>query len=119
MLLKNTHEHQDIVLRNHNGTGATGSGTNGINNGVTDDQLEVDSPIPVHPLGVKPLGNQYLSSTANARRGLGKLQALPDEVLSQLLEYFDQQSVRKLGYTCKFLFAFCHSDDFWKALFLE
>lgn len=119
MLLKNTNEHQDIVLRNHNGTQVTGSGTNGIDNGVTGDQLEVDSPIPVHPLGVKPLGNQYLSSTANARRALGRLQVLPDEVLSQLLEYFDQQSVRKLGYTCKFSFAFCHSDDFWKPFFLE
>lgn len=119
MLLKNAREHQDIVLRNHNGTGDTGSGTNGIDNEVADEQLDLDSPIPVHPLGIKPLGNQYLSSTVNARRALGQFQALPDEVLSQLVEYFDQQSVRKLGYTCKFLFAFCHSDEFWKTLFLE
>lgn len=123
MLLRNTYEHQDIVLGNHNGnhngTGVTVTATNGTDNGVTDEQLDLDSPIPVHPLGIKPLGNQYLSPTVNARRALGQLQALPDEVLSQLLEYFDQQSVRTLGYTCRFLFAFCHSDEFWKPLFLE
>lgn len=123
MLLRNFQDHQDIVLRNHSEAVVTVAVSNGVttagSNGVTDDQLDLDTPVPVHPLGVKPLGNQYLSSTVNARRALGQLQTLPDEVLSQLLEYFDQQSLRKLGYTCRFLFAFCHSDEFWKPLFLE
>lgn len=110
-------EHQDIVLRNHNGTGVTGDT---LGQGRMDEQQSsVESPIPSHPLGVKPLGNQYLSSAVNARGSIGRLQVLPDEVLAQLFEYFGQQSLRKLGYTCRFLFAFCHADDLWKTLFLE
>lgn len=114
-------EHQDIVLRNHNGTAVT---VDGLGEGRMDEQRVdveslVESPIPSHPLRIKPLGNQYLSSAVNARRATGRLQVLPDEVLAQLLEYFGQQSLRKLGYTCRFLFAFCHADDLWKALFLE
>lgn len=75
--------------------------------------------IPLHPLGIKPLGNQFLASGPNARESAGALQALPDEILAIFLEYLDPRSLRLLGYTCKFLYAFCTSDDLWKALFLE
>jgi hypothetical protein len=75
--------------------------------------------VPLHPLGVKPLGNLYLASGPNARNSIGTFQTLPDEILALILEYFDQLSVRRLGYTCKFLFALCSSDDVWKSLFLE
>ena len=96
-------------------------------NGITENDTLVEdtaiesstASIPTHPLGVKPLGNQYLSDVVSARKSLGNLQALPDEVLSQFLEYLDLKTLRTLGYTCKFLFAFCHSDEFWKPLFLE
>ncbi|KAI6364332.1 hypothetical protein MCOR25_005670 [Pyricularia grisea] len=84
---------------------------------VSNDALE--SSIPVHPLGVKPLGNQYFASGGNARRNIGVFQILPDEALMLLLEQFDARTLRVLGYTCKFLFAFCSSDDLWKTLFLE
>lgn len=72
-----------------------------------------------HPLGVLPLGNQYLSSTPTARLFSGTLQLLPDEMLTVLLEYFDVHTLRQLGYTCKFLFAFTYATDLWKAGFLE
>ena len=79
-----------------------------------------ESPIPSHPLGIKPLGNQYLSpGSGRARDNLGSLQALPDEVLMTLLESLDRNALRVLGQCCKFLFAFCSSDDIWKAVFLE
>ncbi|KAB5563432.1 hypothetical protein GE09DRAFT_1285338 [Coniochaeta sp. 2T2.1] len=79
-----------------------------------------DGPaVPLHPLSIKPLGNLYLASGPNARDSLGSFQALPDETLAVLLEYFDQRTVRQLGYTCKILFALCSSDDVWKSLFLE
>lgn len=108
---------EDIALRNHNGLGVT---TNGLGVCSMDEQqASVESPIPSHPLGIKPLGNQYLSSAVNARGSIGRLQVLPDEVLAQLFEHFGQQSLRRLGYTCRFLFAFCHADDLWKTLFLE
>lgn len=108
---------EDIVLRNHNGFGVTADGRSEAR--MDEQQASVESRIPSHPLGVKPLGNQYLSSAANARGSIGRFQVLPDEVLAQLFEYFGQPSLRRLGYTCRFLFAFCHADDLWKALFLE
>lgn len=80
--------------------------------------LHSDS-IPTHPLGVKPLGNQYLSDGPKARRSIGDWRILPDEILMILLESCDKLSLLNLGHTCKFFYAFCHSDELWKALFLE
>ena len=88
--------------------------------GVVSLELEEESPnsIPHHPLGIKPLGNQY-TATSNGKDAIGPLKLLPDEVLAILLEYFGSFQLRLLGSTCKFLYAFCRSDDFWKVLFIE
>ncbi|KAI1382215.1 Clavaminate synthase-like protein [Hypoxylon crocopeplum] len=75
--------------------------------------------IPVHPMGVKPLGNQYFASGPTARQSLGSLGRLPDEMILQVLEHLDTQSLKDLGFTCRFLYAFCELDELWKALFLE
>lgn len=74
--------------------------------------------IPLHPLGVKPSGNQYTASS-NARHFAGSFQNLPDEILAISLEYLDSSELCLLGSTCKTLYAFCRSDDLWKALFIE
>lgn len=74
--------------------------------------------IPLHPLGVKPSGNQY-TATSNARHATGTFQILPDEMLAIFLEYLESADLQLLGSTCKSLFAFCRSDDLWKALFIE
>ncbi|CVL10088.1 uncharacterized protein FPRO_04801 [Fusarium proliferatum ET1] len=87
-----------------------------------DDTYESTSQsdsIPPHPLGLKPLGNQYFFTGRNARRSIGSWRILPDEVLSLVLEQFDAAALLKLGHTCKFLYAFCHSDEFWKPMFLR
>lgn len=88
-----------------------------------DDVHEQPDPtndsIPSHPLGVKPLGNQYLSDGPNAKASIGVWACLPDEVLMTVLEYFDKSCLFSLGSTCKFLYAFCHSEELWKALFLQ
>ncbi|KAJ0387539.1 hypothetical protein COL922a_002163 [Colletotrichum nupharicola] len=83
------------------------------------DAVMTSESIPTHPLGVKPLGNQYLSDRPNARKHIGVFTTLPDEALMILLEYLDQSNLRNLGYTSKFLYAFCQSDELWKALFLD
>lgn len=88
-------------------------------NGTLDDDGLDSSSIPSHPLGIKPLGNKYFSGGGDARRSMGVLQILPDEMLMQLLEYLDQRTLRLFGYTCKFLFACCVSDDIWKTIYLE
>jgi hypothetical protein len=82
--------------------------------------VEEESPnsIPRHPLGIKPLGNQY-TAASNGKGAIGPLKLLPDEVLAILLEYIDSFQLCLLGSTCKFLYAFCRSDDLWKTLFIE
>jgi hypothetical protein len=85
---------------------------------VTPLNPDIEQAIPSHPLGVKPSGNKY-TATKNARVAIGTFQILPDEVLVILLEYLDSRLLRHLGSTCKALYAFCHSDDLWKALFIE
>lgn len=75
--------------------------------------------IPSHPLRVKPLGNRYLSHGPNARASVGAWSALPDEVLLLVLELFESSELRRLGSTCKFLYAFCHLEELWKAVFLQ
>jgi hypothetical protein len=74
--------------------------------------------IPTHALGVKPLGNRYLSKGPNAKASSGSWGVLPEEMVMLVLEQMDARSLLSLGSTCKFLFAFCHSDELWKALFL-
>jgi hypothetical protein len=88
--------------------------------GVASLELEDESPhsVPHHPLGIKPFGNQY-TATNNGKNAIGPLALLPDEVIAILLEYFDSSQLRLLGSTCKFLYAFCRSDDLWKTLFIE
>ncbi|KAG4441321.1 hypothetical protein IFR05_003184 [Cadophora sp. M221] len=79
---------------------------------------ESPNAIPPHPLGVKPAGNQY-TATSIARNFIGSFRRFPDEILALFLEYLDSYKLRYLGTTCKFLHAFCRSDDLWKALFIE
>ncbi|KAI8632043.1 Clavaminate synthase-like protein [Xylariaceae sp. FL1651] len=83
-----------------------------------DDRTIVDS-IPTHPMGIKPLGNQYFASAPNARRCSGVVGRLPDEMILHLFEYFDAESLKKLASTCRFFYAFGQLDDLWKTLLLE
>ncbi|KAL8411781.1 hypothetical protein RB596_001148 [Gaeumannomyces avenae] len=104
---------QDDVCRTNGGDGSTEMLEE------EDDACAFESSVPCHPLGIKPLGNQYFSTTANARDHVGTLQLLPDETLLLLLEHLDPQSLRRLGYTSRFLHAFCTSDELWKPLLLK
>jgi hypothetical protein len=82
--------------------------------------LEEESPylIPHHPLGIKPSGNQYTVGF-NSKSLAGLFQIFPDEILAIFLEHLDSSILPLLGSTCKFLYAFCRSDDLWKSLFIE
>jgi len=66
----------------------------------------------------KPLGNQYTASIV-AKNHVGYFGLWPDEVLSIFLEYLDSHLLLRLSTACKFLYAFCRSDDLWKTLFIE
>jgi hypothetical protein len=80
---------------------------------------EASDFIPTHPLGLKPLGNQYFYEGPNARRNIGTWAALPEEMLALVLEGFDKSSLLSLGSTCKYMYASCHSEELWKALYLR
>jgi hypothetical protein len=88
---------------------------------TVDSEINVEESllsIPLHPLGIKPLGNQW-TATTKSRSFSGEFQVLPDEILALLLEYFDSRLLCLLQTTCKFLYAFCRSEDLWKTLFIE
>jgi hypothetical protein len=86
--------------------------------GFEVQSAESSQSIPHHPLSVKPSGNQY-TSLYNSKGFVGAFQLFPDEILVIFLEYLDSCTLRCLGSTCKFLYAFCRSDDLWKSLFIE
>ena len=87
--------------------------------GRDDGLLAMANAIPVHPLGVKPLGNQYLATGPNARVSMGRFRLFPDEMLMSFLEYLDAAALRAIGSACRFLYAACRYDDLWKSLYLE
>jgi hypothetical protein len=97
----------------------SGGGTESL---PTLDSLEESSEessqsIPLHAIGVKPSGNQYTASKI-ARNYVGYFGLWPDEVIAIFLEYLDSDLLLRLSTACKFLYAFCRSDDLWKALFI-
>jgi hypothetical protein len=97
------------------------SGSRGVVGSIDSEPLAIEESsvsIPSHPLGVKPSGNQYTAEN-NARDRAGYFQILPDEILAIFLEYLESHRLGLLGSTCKFLHAFCRSEDIWKALFIE
>lgn len=80
---------------------------------------ESSQSVPSHPYGIKPLGNQY-TATLISKDFIGPdFAKFPDEVLAIVLEYLEAQELVALGSSCKFLHAFCRSEDLWKTLFIE
>jgi len=73
---------------------------------------------PVHPLGVKPLGNAY-KSDVDLRRSSGVFARLPEDLFFQILETLDSEGLVGLGTTCKAMYAFSRAEELWKALFVE
>ena len=87
---------------------------------LVNSEGDGESPVtmvPIHPLGIKPAGNAYTSST-NIRSTIGAFATLPDELIIRVLDYLDAPSLLQLGTTCKALYAFCRLEDLWKALFI-
>lgn len=74
--------------------------------------------IPCHPLSVKPSGNGLLANRY-LRAAIGRFDALPDELILILLEYFDGPTLVSIGRTCKAFYAFTRAEELWKALFIR
>lgn len=74
--------------------------------------------VPSHPLSIKPAGNAY-TATKNIKLAAGLFMDLPDELVIQVLESLDADSLKRLACTCKALYAFSRFEDLWKTLCIE
>jgi hypothetical protein len=83
-----------------------------------NDDEDVATALPSHPLGVKPAGNAYTASE-NIKSRCGSFARLPDELLGHILESFDADTLIRLGSTCRALYAFTRLDELWRALFVR
>ncbi|KAI0395821.1 Clavaminate synthase-like protein [Xylariaceae sp. FL0594] len=108
-----------LLAEGTNHGGGRRSGTmdrNGID--IVETGTSLDS-IPIHPMGIKPLGNQFFANGPNARQSAGIVGHLPDEMILHLFEHLDARSIQMLSSSCRFLYAFGQLDDLWKSLFIE
>lgn len=71
-----------------------------------------------HNLGVRPSGNA-LFATTNLKTSVGSFAILPDEVIAQVLDYFDAATLLRLGASCRALHAFTRNEELWRTLFVE
>jgi hypothetical protein len=76
-----------------------------------------------HPHGVQPnlgLFDEGGAATPSVRSaGLGRLAALPDEALLNVLENLSAADLARLATASKVLWVFCQHEELWKALSLE
>ena len=105
----------NVLLPSQNiATEAPSSHQNLVNRSGEHDSLTV----PSHPLRIKPAGNVY-TATENIKLAAGSIAALPDQLLVQVLESLDATSLRRLGCTCKALYAFSRLEELWKTSCIE
>ena len=76
-----------------------------------------------HPHGVQPnlgLFDEGGAAGLSVRSaGLGRLAALPDEALLNVLENLPAADLARLATSSKVLWVFCQHEELWKALCLE
>ncbi|EME26338.1 uncharacterized protein Gasu_60130 [Galdieria sulphuraria] len=75
--------------------------------------------VPAHPLGIKPLGNLWTTSSYSVdsigrEKSLGFFSILSDEWLLDLLYYLDGCSAAMLSCCSKYLYAFCSYNELWR-----
>jgi hypothetical protein len=85
---------------------------------LPEEDEDVTTAIPPHPLDIKPAGNAYTASQ-NSKTHCGSFARLPDELLNHILESFDADALVRLGSTCRALYAFTRLDELWRALFVR
>ncbi|CAG8554871.1 18934_t:CDS:2 [Dentiscutata erythropus] len=75
-----------------------------------------------HPLGIMPWGNYFIDSTEKGFRknrretSLGALAHLTDEIILEILGYFNVKELLTLGFTSQVLYCFVSFEDLWKQL---
>lgn len=92
--------------------------TGSLRPGRPSSDDESATALPRHLLDVKPSGNAF-DAKSNRRSASGLFSLFPDELLNQVMEALDAQSLLGLGATCKALYAFAMVEDLWKSLLIE
>lgn len=84
---------------------------------INQDNLTQPTSVGVrHPLGVRPAGNAYLSSS-NLKHAAGLFALWPDELIAAFLEGRSVRELLALGGACKALHAFTRNEEIWRGLF--
>jgi len=78
----------------------------------------------LHPYGVVPLGNLYVTKDQDLLRrrrvGLGvALQAVPDEALIELLSFLSAEELAKVSRASRAFYVYAHHSDLWRDLTLR
>ena len=81
-------------------------------------EKSLEAVIPCHPLGIKPLGNLYMSRR-NITEAAGLFYSIPDDLLLQILEFLEPLPLLQLGATCKALWAFSRHEDLWRIQYVK
>ena len=84
----------------------------------TSDAEIVAAAVPPHPLGIRPAGNAY-TATEDIKANCGSFARLPDELLNHIFESFEAETLKRLGGTCRALYALTRFDELWRALFVR
>ncbi|KAL9604815.1 MAG: hypothetical protein Q9219_000263 [cf. Caloplaca sp. 3 TL-2023] len=74
--------------------------------------------VPTHPLEIKPLGNAY-TAEASIKEMAGLFAPLPDDLITQIIDWLLPTELLRLGGTCKALYAFSRQEELWKSLLLR
>lgn len=83
------------------------------NTDVRDDGLGIRP----HPLGVRPSGNA-LTAKKDLRAQMGLFGRIPDQLVLTLLEWLDEDTLLRLGSTCKAFYAYTTYDQLWRDLWI-
>lgn len=78
----------------------------------------IEVGIQPHPLGVRPSGNA-LTANEDLRSHTGLFGRIPDELLLSLLERLDEDTLLRLGSTCRALYAYSTCDQLWRDLWIS
>jgi hypothetical protein len=77
-----------------------------------------------HPHGVQPLGNYFLYGAGSSQEdtrtlSLGYLSMLSDELLIDLMNFFEPTELCKLAQSSKVLYIFTRDEDLWKEFCMD
>lgn len=72
-----------------------------------------------NPFGILPLGMALIKNDNKRQESLGTFNALPDELLHELISRLSFKQVAKLAAASSYFYCFCYGEDIWRELCLQ